>query len=100
MACFALSLSLPLGRTYPARCGPGHSSHNEKPNNIPEYPLTAVREDGEKVRIVTHASNGAEAQWIASELERLHLAGAKWRTFAVLYRGTRNRDKPWKSQSA
>ncbi len=29
--------------------------HNEKPNNIPEYPLTAVREDGEKVRIVTHA---------------------------------------------
>jgi len=30
--------------------------HNEKPNNIPEYPLTAVREDGEKVRIVTHAS--------------------------------------------
>jgi len=26
---------------------------------------------------------------IASELERLHLAGAKWRTFAVLYRGTR-----------
>ncbi len=29
--------------------------HNEKPVNIPEYPLTAVREDGDKVRIVTHA---------------------------------------------
>ena len=67
--------------------------HNEKPTNIPEYPLAAVREDGEKVRIVTHASNEAEAQWVAGELERLHRAGAKWRTFAVLYRGHAHRDK-------
>src|SRR5580692_9108391 len=67
--------------------------HNEKPNNIPEYPLTAVREDGEKVRIVTHPSSAAEAEWVASELERLHRAGAKWRTFAVLYRGHAHRDK-------
>jgi ATP-dependent DNA helicase UvrD/PcrA len=67
--------------------------HNEKPNNIPEYPLTAVRADGEKVRIVTHESNEAEAQWVASELERLHRAGAKWRSFAVLYRGHTHRDK-------
>ena len=67
--------------------------HNEKPTNIPEYPLTAVREDGDKVRIVTHATSEAEAQWVASELERLHRAGAKWRTFAVLYRGHAHRDK-------
>jgi DNA helicase-2/ATP-dependent DNA helicase PcrA len=67
--------------------------HNEKPINIPEYPLTAVREDGEKVRIVTHTSNEDEAQWVASELERLHRAGAKWRAFAVLYRGHAHRDK-------
>jgi len=67
--------------------------HNEKPNNIPEYPLTAVREDGEKVRIVTHASSDAEAQWVAGEIERLHRAGAKWRTFAVLYRSHAHRDK-------
>jgi ATP-dependent DNA helicase UvrD/PcrA len=67
--------------------------HNEKPNNIPEYPLTAVREDGEKVRIVTHASSDAEARWVAGEFERLHRAGAKWRTFAVLYRGHAHRDK-------
>jgi len=67
--------------------------HNEKPNNIPEYPLTAVREDGQKVRIVTHASNDAEAQWVAREIDRLHRAGAKWRTFAVLYRGHAHRDK-------
>jgi ATP-dependent DNA helicase UvrD/PcrA len=67
--------------------------HNEKPTNIPEYPLTAVREDGEKVRIVTHQSSVAEAQWVSGELERLHRAGAKWRTFAVLYRGHAHRDK-------
>jgi len=67
--------------------------HNEKPTNIPEYPLTAVHEDGEKVRIVTHESTEAEAQWVAGELEQLHRAGAKWRTFAVLYRGHAHRDK-------
>ena len=62
-------------------------------SNIPEYPLTAVREDGDKVRIVTHPSNIAEAQWVASEIERLHRAGAKWRTVAVLYRSHAHRDK-------
>jgi DNA helicase-2/ATP-dependent DNA helicase PcrA len=67
--------------------------HNEKPTNIPEYPLTAVREDGDKVRIVTHESTEGEAQWVAAELGRLHRAGAKWRTFAVLYRGHAHRDK-------
>jgi DNA helicase-2/ATP-dependent DNA helicase PcrA len=67
--------------------------HNEKPTNIPEYPLTAVREDGDKVRIVTHPSTEAEAQWVSSELRRLHHAGAKWRTFAVLYRSHAHRDK-------
>ena len=67
--------------------------HNEKPTNIPEYPLAAVREDGSKVRIVTHPSTQGEAQWIAAEIERLHLAGAKWRTFAVLYRSHAHGDK-------
>src|SRR5579863_3423036 len=68
-------------------------SHNEKPTNIPEFPLTAVRDEGDKVRIVTHESSEAEAQWVAGELERLHRAGAKWRTFAVLYRSHAHRDK-------
>jgi len=67
--------------------------HNEKPVNLPEFPLTPVRDDGEKVRIVTHPSSGAEAQWIAEEIERLHRAGARWRTFAVLYRSHVHRDK-------
>ena len=67
--------------------------HNEKPTNIPEFPLTAHGAEGEKVRIVTHPSSAAEANWVCSELERLHRAGAKWRTFAVLYRGHSHRDK-------
>jgi DNA helicase-2/ATP-dependent DNA helicase PcrA len=67
--------------------------HNEKPPNIPEYPLEAEREDGEKVRIVTHESAEAEAEWVAAELERLHGAGARWRSFAVLYRSHGHRDK-------
>jgi DNA helicase II / ATP-dependent DNA helicase PcrA len=67
--------------------------HNEKPTNIPEYPLTAHGAEGEKVRIVTHESSATEAGWVAGELERLHRAGAKWRTFAVLYRGHTHRDK-------
>ncbi|HLJ24351.1 MAG TPA: ATP-dependent DNA helicase [Candidatus Acidoferrales bacterium] len=67
--------------------------HNEKPTNIPEYPLSAVREDGEKVRIVTHESSVTEARWVAGELERLHRAGARWRAFAVLYRLHAHRDK-------
>jgi DNA helicase-2/ATP-dependent DNA helicase PcrA len=68
-------------------------SHNEKPTNIPDYPLTAFNEDGEKVRIVTHPTSDAEAQWVAGELARLHRAGARWRSFAVLYRSHVHRDK-------
>jgi len=67
--------------------------HNEKPANLPEYPLVADGKDGEKVRIVTHPSSDAEAQWVAAEIERLHRAGAKWRTFAVLYRSHAHRDR-------
>ncbi len=67
--------------------------HNEKPTSLPEYPLVPVREDGDKVRIVTHESSAGEAQWVAQEIERLHRAGAKWHAFAVLYRSHGHRDK-------
>lgn len=67
--------------------------HNEKPKNLPEYPLTAVHEDGEKVRVVTHESAESEAQWVAGEIERLHRAGSRWRTFAVLYRSHAHRER-------
>ena len=67
--------------------------HNEKPTNIPEYPLTPVLADGEKVRVVTHTSATAEAQWVAGEIERLHRAGARWHSFTVLYRSHTHREK-------
>ncbi len=52
-------------------------------------PLDALRTDnraGEKIRVAEFGSAEEEAQWVASEIERLHEAGAKWRSMAVLYR--------------
>ena len=34
-----------------------------------------------------------EAYWVASEIERLHEAGAPWRSFAVLYRKHTHRNQ-------
>jgi DNA helicase-2/ATP-dependent DNA helicase PcrA len=48
--------------------------------------LVAHKPAGEKVRIVELASAREEAQWIAAEIERLHAAGQRWQSFAVLYR--------------
>jgi DNA helicase-2/ATP-dependent DNA helicase PcrA len=67
--------------------------HNEKPRNLPEYPLMPTRGDGDKVRIVSHPSSDAEARWVVDEIGRLHRAGARWRSFAVLYRIHAHRDK-------
>jgi DNA helicase-2/ATP-dependent DNA helicase PcrA len=66
--------------------------NNEKPGNIPEYPLEAARENGPKVRVVTHPTSLAEARWVATDIQRLHAAGAHWRDCAVLYRGHAHRD--------
>jgi DNA helicase-2/ATP-dependent DNA helicase PcrA len=60
------------------------SSQNSK-NLIPTHP------PGEKVRICEFTSPLAEAEWIASEIERLRGAigngkGGEWSRFAVLYR--------------
>ena len=67
--------------------------HNERPADLPEYPLSPAHPDGEKVRILTHPSAAAEAAWMAAELERQHAAGVKWRSFAVLYRIHTHRDR-------
>ena len=66
--------------------------HNEKPTNIPEYPLTAVRENGDKVRIVTTSPANRGAVGAASSNGSI-ARGAKWRAFAVLYRSHGHRDK-------
>jgi DNA helicase II / ATP-dependent DNA helicase PcrA len=61
-------------------------SHNEKSPLLPPKNLTTGNPDGEKIRVVEFAVFEEEAHWVASEIERLHEAGAAWRSFAVLYR--------------
>jgi len=66
-------------------------AHNEKSPLLPLKSLTTQNVDGDKIRVVEFASAEEEAHWVASEIERLHSAGAAWRTFAVLYRKHRHR---------
>jgi len=60
--------------------------HNEKSPLLPPKKLTTPNTEGEKIRVVEFAAPEEEAHWVASEIERLHEAGASWRSFAVLYR--------------
>ena len=61
-------------------------SHNEKSPLLPPKKLTTENSEGEKIRVVEFEKFEQEAHWVASEIERLHEAGAAWRSFAVLYR--------------
>ena len=61
--------------------------------DFPKKVLSASKEEGEKIRIVEMATELDEARWVASELQRLHGAGRKWREFAVLYRQHAHRDE-------
>src|SRR5262249_23147302 len=55
--------------------------------------LTANRAEGEKIRVVELPEPEDEARWVASEIERIHRAGRRWRDMAVLYRAHRHRDE-------
>ena len=59
---------------------------------VPKKELVPHKPEGEKVRIAEFGSAQEEARWVASEIERLHNAGQRWRTFAVLYRIHAHRD--------
>lgn len=59
---------------------------------VPKKELVAHKPEGEKVRIAEFGSAQEEARWIAAEVERLHNAGQRWRSFAVLYRIHTHRD--------
>jgi DNA helicase-2/ATP-dependent DNA helicase PcrA len=61
--------------------------------DFPKKVLSANKEEGEKIRIVELENEEGEARWIASELQRSHAAGRKWRDFAVLYRQHAHRDE-------
>ena len=61
--------------------------------DFPKKMLNANKEEGEKIRVVELEAEHDEARWVASELERLHGAGRRWREFAVLYRQHAHRDE-------
>src|SRR5580693_637607 len=67
--------------------------HNEKSPLLPPKVLTTENREGEKIRIAEFGTPEEEAHWVASEIERLHAAGAHWRHFAVLYRKHTHREK-------
>src|SRR6266566_4838257 len=60
--------------------------------DFPKKVLTPNKPPGEKIRIVELATPEAESRWVASELERIHGAGRRWKDFAVLYRQHAHRD--------
>ena len=66
--------------------------NNEQSPLLPLSKLTTENREGEKIRVVEFGSAAEEAWWVASELDRLHEAGAKWRTMAVLYRKHTHRE--------
>src|SRR5467141_4661323 len=60
--------------------------------DFPKKVLSPNKPPGEKIRIVELATPEEEARWVASELERIHRAGRRWKDFAVLYRQHAHRD--------
>jgi DNA helicase II / ATP-dependent DNA helicase PcrA len=68
-------------------------SHNEKSPLLPPKQLTTENREGEKIRVAEFGTPEEEAHWAASEIERLHDAGARWSDFAVLYRRHNHREK-------
>jgi DNA helicase II / ATP-dependent DNA helicase PcrA len=67
--------------------------NNEQSPLIPQNALRTDNRDGEKIRVVEFGMPEEEAQWVASEIDRMHLAGAPWRSFAVLYRRHTHRNQ-------
>ena len=60
--------------------------HNEKSPLLPPKALITENPEGDKIRVVEFGTPEEEAQWVTSEIMRLHDAGTHWRNFAVLYR--------------
>jgi DNA helicase II / ATP-dependent DNA helicase PcrA len=67
--------------------------HNDRSPLLPPKNLTTRNADGEKVRVAEFGTPEEEGEWVASEIERLHAAGAGWKNFSVLYRKHMHRAK-------
>ncbi len=66
--------------------------HNEQSPLLPDGRLHTENHEGEKIRVVEFGRPQEEAHWVASEIERLHEAGARWGSMAALYRMHTHRD--------
>jgi DNA helicase-2/ATP-dependent DNA helicase PcrA len=66
---------------------------NERSALLPEKELVTEKTEGDKIRIAEFVRPEEEAHWVAAEIERLHDAGAPWKSFAVLYRNHVHRDQ-------
>ena len=67
--------------------------NNEQSPLLPDGKLHTENREGDKIRVVEFGGPLEEAQWVASEIERLHEAGAHWGSTAVLYRMHTHRDQ-------
>jgi DNA helicase-2/ATP-dependent DNA helicase PcrA len=65
---------------------------NEQSPLLPLNKLRTEKSGGEKIRVVEFGAPAEEAWWVATELDRLHEAGAQWRSMAVLYRKHTHRE--------
>lgn len=68
-------------------------SNNERSPLLPPKQLVTQNREGEKIRVVEFATPAEEAHWVASEILRLHEAGAAWGGVAVLYRKHTHREE-------
>jgi len=66
--------------------------NNEQSPLLPANRLITENREGEKIRVAEFATPQEEAHWVAAEIERVHAAGARWSTMAVLYRKHLHRD--------
>lgn len=66
--------------------------NNEQSPLLPDGRLHTDNREGDKIRVVEFPGLREEAHWVASEIERLHEAGARWGAMAVLYRNHTHRD--------
>ena len=59
---------------------------------FPDKQLTTLNAEGDPIRIVGLASEDAEAEWIATQLEEERRRGRPWSACAILYRTHRHRE--------